>query len=441
MPDTSHDDPEYRAALDFLYGFVDYERNNRWKYDGGYFNLDRVRDLLAALGSPHEHGWFVHIAGTNGKGSVCAMIASALQLAGLTVGLYTSPHLVTFRERIRVNGALMPPEDVVEGVRSIRRPAESIPGLTFFDVWTALAFLQFAEKGADAAVIEVGMGGRLDSTNVITPAVSVITSVSMDHRGKLGETPALIAAEKAGIIKPGIPAVIAPQNDPDVERVFVECARETGSELIRVGRDVTWGRNPDGTLRYRGRDWRFDSVAVSLPGAFQSENAATALAALEVLSAQGYPVGTEAAKSGIEHVRWPGRLETVADGPEVIVDGACNTGAMRGVRDYVASRNPRERTVAVVAMCRDKDALDVLSILGTASSRMILTQVRNPRAMPAVELAALAPGGVRTIIEPKPADAVRKAVELAGPQGTVIVTGSLYLVGEIIKQYGLGEEE
>lgn len=427
--------------MDFLYSFVDYEKNGRWKYDGDHFDLDRMIALLGALGNPHRHGWYVHVAGTNGKGSICAMIASALREAGLRAGLYTSPHLVTFRERIQINRAIMSREEVIDGIDRLRPATKAIPELTFFEVWTALAFDHFAREKVDASVIEVGMGGRLDSTNVITPAVSVIASISMDHRGKLGNTIAEIAMEKAGIIKPGIPAVAAPQRYPEAERTLAEYARKNGSELVRVGHDVNWRLNPGGSLRYLGRRWRLDSVAIPLAGAFQYENAATALAALECLADQGYPVTPEAAQRGIERVRWPGRLETVSRKPDAIVDGACNTGAMIYVRDFLLSRAPRECTVAVVAMCRDKDMAEVLSILREAVSRMVFTQVRNPRAMPAGELSVLAPDGVGTSVEPDPAEAVRKASELAGPDGTVIITGSLYLVGEVIKMYGLGEEE
>ncbi len=439
MPHT-FSDTGYQAALDYLYGFVDYEKSGRWKYDGDHFDLERMHAVLAALGDPHRRGRFVHVAGTNGKGSVCAMTASALREAGLSVGLYTSPHLVTFRERIRLNGALMPREAVIEGVRRLRPAAWDIPGLTFFEVWTALAFDFFARSGADVSVIEVGMGGRLDSTNVITPSVSVITPVSMDHRGKLGNTVAEIAAEKAGIIKPGVPAVTAPQKHPGVLDVIESRACHTGSELVRVGRDVTFSPNPGGTFRYRGRAWTLDTVEMSLPGAFQYENAAAALAALEILAESGFPLDSATARRGIEKTRWPGRLETLAHHPEVIVDGACNTGAMEAVRDWLHSRSGRDRTVAVVAMCRDKDMRDVLALLGEAASRMVFTHVRNPRAMDAGELAALAPEGVEAFVEPEPVDALRKAIELAGPEGTVIAAGSLYLVGEVFRMYGMEED-
>lgn len=438
VADNSYDS-EYRSALSFLYSFVDYERNARWRYDTGHFNLDRVRLLLAALGNPHHHGWYVHVAGTNGKGSVCTMVASALREAGLTVGLYISPHLVTFRERIRVNGQIMSRDEVIASVRRVRSAAESISGLTFFDVWTVLAFDHFARRGTDASVIEVGMGGRLDSTNVITPALSVITSISMDHRGKLGETPAEIAAEKAGILKKGVPAVSASQT-PDVAMVLAARAAETGSDLVVVGRDVEWERDDD-LLRFRGRRWTVDRVRVPLAGEFQFENAATAFAALETLDASGHPMAPEIAKRGIERTRWPGRLETIGHRPEIIVDGACNIGAMTVVADHIASRSPREQNAAVVAICRDKDVAEVLAILGGAVARVVFTQVRNPRVMDAAELAAKAPAGVESFIEPDPADALKRAFSLAGENGLVLVTGSLYLVGEVFRMYGLGEGE
>lgn len=434
-------DTEYRAALDFLYSFVDYEKNGHWKYDDAHFELTRVRELLGALGDPHRRGVFVHVAGTNGKGSVCAMIAAVLREAGLVTGLYTSPHLVTFRERIRLDGRAIPREEVITGAERIRPEAGRIPGLTFFDVWTALAFDHFAAGNADVSVIEVGMGGRLDSTNVITPAVSVITSVSMDHRGKLGDTVAEIAAEKAGIIKPGIPVVLAPQHHPEVTGVIAAKARETGSELIVVGSDAGYRQNPDGTLRYRGRNWTLDPVRVPLAGAFQLENAATAIAALEIIVARGLRLTPETVARGIGQTRWPGRLETVAHHPDVIVDGACNTDAMTAVRDHLHSRGNRENTVAVVGMCGDKDMAGTLALLAEAAPRMVFTRADNPRAMDAAALAARAPEGVAAVIEPTVGKAVRAAAGLAGPEGTVIVTGSLYLVGEVLRMYGIGETD
>jgi dihydrofolate synthase / folylpolyglutamate synthase len=439
VTDDKIPNPEYREALNFLYSFVDYERDSKWKYTESHFDLARITSLLEALGSPHRHGWFVHVAGTNGKGSVSAMIASALRESGLKTGLYTSPHLITFRERIRVNGRLITQEEVVVGVNRLRRPAEKEGGLSFFDVWTALAFDHFARSKVDAAVIEVGMGGRLDSTNVIIPAVSVITAISMDHRGKLGNSAAEIAAEKAGIIKPGIPVISAPQ-DEDVAKVLRKKALETGSEMLLVGSEVDFEK-VNGGIRFHGRQWEIDRVLIPLHGSFQYENAAAALASLESLASQGYPVTPETARKGIEHVRWPGRLDTLSTCPEVVVDGACNIDAMRTVSKYVKERSPHERTVAVVGICKDKDVEQVLEILGEAASRIVLTQANNPRAMTVEEMAPLLPENVNFFAVPDPVQAVKEAVLQAGPQGLVIVTGSLYLVGEVMRHYGEKEIE
>jgi dihydrofolate synthase / folylpolyglutamate synthase len=437
MTDDKILNPEYREALNFLYSFVDYERDSKWKYDGSHFDLKRILTVLDALGSPHKHGWFVHVAGTNGKGSVSAMIASALRESGLKTGLYTSPHLITFRERIRINGLLITPEEVVEGVNRLREPVKKEEGLSFFDVWTALAFDHFARSGVDAAVIEVGMGGRLDSTNVITPAVSVIASISLDHQGKLGNTPAEIAEEKAGIIKPGIPVISAPQ-DEDVAEVLRKKALETGSEMLMVGSEVVFEK-VNGGIKYHGRQWELDRVNVPLEGRFQLDNAAVALAALETLSTCGYPITSETARRGVESVRWPGRLETISTSPKVVVDGACNIDAMRTVRGYVKEQSSRDRTVAVVGICKDKEVRQVLEILGETASRFVLTQANNPRAMTVDEMALLLPENVNFSTVPDPVQAVSEAVSQAGPEGFVIVTGSLYLVGEIMRHYA--EEE
>lgn len=439
MTDDRISDPEYRAALNFLYSFVDYERSSKWKYDGNHFDLKRMLALLKAVGNPHKRGLFVHVAGTNGKGSVSAMIASALRESGLVTGLYTSPHLITFRERIRIDGVMISPEEVIAGVNRIRKPAEDQGGLTFFDIWTALAFDHFAKRNVDVSVIEVGMGGRLDSTNVITPAVSVITSISLDHRGKLGDTTTNIAVEKGGIIKTGIPVVSAPQEE-DVASILREKAGETGSEMIMVGREVCCEKIHGG-IRYHGRLWELERVSVPLQGSFQLENAAIALAALEILASQGYPVTPETSRRGLEKVRWPGRLDVISTCPAVMVDGACNIGAMHTVSDYVAERSSRDQTVAVIAICRDKEVGQVLEILGEAASRFVVTQVNNPRAMPVGDLAKLVPSNVGYTIIPDPVQAVSEAVSQAGKEGFVIVTGSLYLVGEIMKHYGAKEIE
>jgi len=426
--------PVYDNALGFLYGFIDYERSSRWKYDDEHFDLGRVKRLLADLGDPHRRGRFVHIAGTNGKGSVAAFVANTLVRAGYRTGLYTSPHLLTFRERIRIDGVMMSREDVVEGVERIRDAVGRYAGSTFFEVWTALAFDFFARRSADVSVIEAGMGGRLDTTNVVVPDVSVITPVSMDHIGILGDTLAVIAREKAGIVKPGVPVVSAPQV-PEALDVIRDISSGKGSGLTVTGTDTRFGIR-DGRLWYEGIGWRLDDIAVPLQGMMQFENAATALTVLETLADAGYRIDSGTAKKGVETVRWPGRLHRVASKPEVLVDGACNSAAMEEVCRYVSGQSPRERTVAVIALCRDKEAGKLLSLASACAARLVLTCVDNPRAMAPGELAALVSTDTAVTVEPTVEKAMREAVLLAGKDGLVIAAGSLYLVGEVLRLYG-----
>ncbi|MBN1293518.1 MAG: bifunctional folylpolyglutamate synthase/dihydrofolate synthase [Candidatus Latescibacteria bacterium] len=428
---------DYNDALGFLYSFIDYERRTGWKYTTTEFNLNRMNDFLGVLGNPHKHGWFVHVAGTNGKGSVCAMIATALNRAGYKTGLYTSPHLITFRERIRIDGSVISKDEVVTAVNRIHDATDQFKGLTFFEVWTGLAFLYFAESGVDVSVVEVGMGGRLDSTNVITPEVSVITSISVDHRGALGEKTEQIASEKAGIIKSGKPVVCAPQ-EPDVIKVIQKKADSVNAPLTLIGRDVDYTIS-DGRVSYNGIKWEIEPFYVPLNGVMQFENTAIALAALETIDRAGYPVAVKNAREGVENVIWPGRLQQIADHPTVIIDGACNPGAMKSVTEYITTRTDRENVVAVVAMCRDKDIKDVLDILGNVSSRFVLTQVKNPRAMNAHDLEKHTPGHVETYVRELPSAALEQAILLAGNDGLVLVTGSLYLVGDILRLYNIGE--
>ena len=425
--------PSYQDALAYLYSFVDYERTGDWQYDGRAMNLDRVRGLLADLGDPHTRGQFIHIAGTNGKGSVAALVAGSLVRAGLRTGLYTSPHLLTFRERIRVDGSMISHDDVIAGVDRLRPLTDQHPGLTFFDVWTALAFDHFARRGTDIAVIEVGMGGRLDTTNVVTPVVSVITPVALDHRGKLGDTAAEIAREKAGIIKPGVTVVSAPQ-EPAVRTVLEQVARKQNAPFVVVGRDVSANKVNSG-IDYRGIDWTLDDVTVRMPGEIQRENAVTALATLELAACTGVAVTPEAAREALGSVSWPGRLQIVGEHPEIVLDGACNPAAMTAVRGWCEDRPLAGATVAVFSICRDKEVDTVMALLGECVDTVITTAVDNPRIMPSDELAGRAPNGLDVLTVPDADAAIDRALLLAGPEGRVIVTGSLYLVGEALQRF------
>lgn len=421
--------------MSYLLGFIDYERSSGWKYNGAAFSLDRVHALLAEIGDPHRAGKYVHVAGTNGKGTVSSIVAKTLTLAGSSTGLFTSPHLLGFRERIRIDGRAISRSDIVEGVGRIRAAVGNASGLTFFEVWTALAFDYFRRRGTDISVMEVGMGGRLDTTNVITPEVSVITSLSMDHRGILGNTLAEIAGEKAGIIKPGVPVVTAPQ-PPEAIQVIERVALSSGARIIRVGKDVTFSIH-DNRLDYHGITWHIEDIDIPIGGGTRFVNGAVALAALEVLADSVSGITSGLARRGIETVKWPGRFQKIAEKPEVIVDGACNIDAMRDVCSSMTARCPRETTVALVAMCRDKDVAEVIAELAGCASRFVVTKVDNPRMVDPEKLASYIPGDVETIVESDAGIAYRKARDLAGTDGTVIATGSLYLVGDVLRRTGI----
>jgi dihydrofolate synthase/folylpolyglutamate synthase len=324
-------DALYQEALDYIYSLVDYEKQPRPR-DPAHYDLRRMDELLASLGNPHLKARTVHITGSKGKGSVAAMIASALTTSGYVTGLYTSPHLHVFNERIRVNGKLIADQEVVALMEKLKPEVEVVNRraaygqLTAFEVITALGFLFFDSKKVDFQVIEVGLGGRLDATNVVRPKVCIVTSISLEHTDVLGNTLVEIAVEKAGIIKPGSVAVISPQAD-EVDEVIEKACRDSGAGLIRIGNDVTW--QPLGfdssqqSLRVNGRLGSYE-LSIPLLGQYQLENATTAVAALEVLAEKDSRIAKSDIVKGLAQVNWPGRLQVLSYHPLVVVDGAHN---------------------------------------------------------------------------------------------------------------------
>ena len=315
----------YNIALDYIYSFVDYSLKHSSELAKADFNLDRMRALMVELGNPHDQYPIIHVAGTKGKGSVSALCASALQAAGYRVGLYTSPHLLDYCERIQIDSQPIPHERFVELVEKVRPTVAKIPKLTTFEITTALGFLYFAQQKVSAAVFEVGLGGRLDATNVVVPKVSVITSLSYDHMAVLGNTLAQIAGEKAGIIKPGRPVVSAPQKEEALE-VLMRIAKERNSPFTLIGRDFAFrslSHTLDGQALELVDKLQSSAITVQLPllGIHQVENAATAYAALQN-SGLNIPDGT--IQKGFAEVRWPARFEVVRREPPVIFNSAHN---------------------------------------------------------------------------------------------------------------------
>ena len=429
----------YEDALAYLEHFTNAEPqpNTQLAMDQT-LNLERVTRLLEWLGNPHQRYPVVHIAGTKGKGSVSAVCASVLQAAGYRVGLYTSPHLQDFCERIQVQREMIPREAVVALVERMRPAIDAIPHLRTFELYTALGCLYFAEQKVDAAVLEVGVGGRLDATNVVTPAVAVIASLSLEHTALLGNTLAEIAAEKGGIIKPGVPVVVAPQA-PEALAVLKRLAAERAAPLTLIGIDWTFrsvDHSLDGQrLEVQPAGGPAQQLDLTLLGAHQAENGAVAYAALSILRERGWSIPPEALAEGFRRVHWPGRFEILSRRPMVVVDGAHNQDSARrlmaAVRDYL----PGRPVTLIFGASRNKEVAAMFADLlgdGTeAVSRVILTEANTPRAWDAHELMALAqaasPGRPMLVVRPV-AQALEKALELSAPEAVILVCGSLYVV-------------
>lgn len=406
---------------------------------GFNFGLGRIQELLRRLGSPHRSLRVIHIGGTNGKGSTAVMVAGILREAGYRAGSFTSPHLHAYTERYRVDGVEISGDKVAEIITELRphleaMVAEGFEHPTEFEVGTALAFLYFYREKVDYLVLEVGLGGAIDSTNVIVPLVAVITNVAMDHMDYLGNTVREIAAVKAGIIKPGVPLVTAADNPGALDVIAATC-REQGAPLILVGRDVTiepGQSTPDAhCFSIQGRLSGYPDLRLPLAGLHQLMNAATAVAAVEVLVEAGAAIPLEAVKRGLAATCWPARLETVRESPRVIIDGAHNyDGAKclsRSIRDHYSGR----RLVLVLGMLGDKERSKVVAELAPLAQAVVVTRPNSPRAgdwqAMAEEARRYAPSVV--VIEDIGA-AVEQALGLAGPQDLVVITGSLYMVAE-----------
>jgi len=378
MPKTT-----YHDTLWYLYRFTDYERRGLAAYAPEFYDLRRMNHLLTLLGEPQRSFRSVHIAGTKGKGSTAAMIESVLRSAGHRTGLYTSPHLHTFRERIQVVGDLIPESEVVRLVEEMRPLLTQVADITTFEVMTGLAFSWFAEQGVEWAVLEVGLGGRLDATNVVTPAVAVITSLSYDHTAVLGETLAEIAAEKAGIVKPGVPVVSAPQSD-EARTVIEQICRRRGAPLTLVDGEWTWEAG-DATLDGQTFAVRHGQEVVAglwlpLLGEHQLENAATAMAALSLLRASGIDLPEAAIRDGFRSVCWPGRLEILGRAPLVVADSAHNGESAAKLVTALRSLMEFERLIMILGASSDHVTPEVLTTLLSGADRALATRTRHPRA-------------------------------------------------------------
>jgi len=429
----------YPQALEYLNSLINYEVRQPAAYTPALISLDRPRALLAALGDPQERYPTIHVAGTKGKGSTSAMCASILRAAGYKVGFYLSPHLQDFRERFRVDDALIPPETLAAVVEKIH--AHAVPDLTYWEAITALGFEYFAQEQVDIAVIEVGLGGRLDATNVLSkPRVSVITSLSYDHVALLGNSIAQIAGEKAGIIKPGVPVVCAPQ-PPEALEVITQVAAERGAALTVIGRE--W-RYESGTTQPYRQPFRAGHAAAPLVeyqtplvGEHQSINATVALAALEH---SGFTIPAQARHDGLARVNWPGRFEIVNEAPYIILDSAHNGDSANRLADTLRALFPGKRITLIFGALADKDLAGMFRALLPLTARLVFVKARSPRAFDPETLRqrarALDYNGPITLATDTTSALAKVRAEIA-PDGIIVATGSLTVVGELRDVLGL----
>jgi len=422
----------YNKALDYLYSFVDYSLKHSSELAKADFNLDRMFALMESLGNPQNKYPIIHVAGTKGKGSVSALCAAGLQAAGYTTGLYTSPHLLDYVERIQINGKPILHEQLVELVEEIKPHVAKIEKLTTFEITTALAFMAFARHGVNAAVFEVGLGGRLDATNIVTPNVSVITSLSYDHMAVLGNTLALIAEEKAGIIKPGVPVVSSPQTKEALE-VLERAAKMKNTELTLAGRDVKF-KLIESSLD--GQKFDVDRLLLKIPllGYHQIENAATAYTAL-ILG--GIPVTDEQIQKGFSQVQWRARFEVARREPPVIFDSAHNQDSFAKLSETLQTYFPDQMVYLIFGASEDKNIPGMFAELKTKIRKIIITRADHPRALEVgriQQLAEQAGADSETVVPVK--SALARALELSSNDGSIVLSaGSMFVTAEVMSAW------
>lgn len=422
----------YQEALQFLRELTKFGMN---------FGLDRIKTLLGLLGNPERNLQVIHIGGTNGKGSVAAMVSSILQAEGKRVGTFTSPHLDSYRERIRINGEMIPEEDVARLLTEIRPLLEQMVAAghehpTEFEINTALALLYFSRKQVDLAVVEVGLGGLIDSTNVVHPLVTVITNVGMDHMDYLGNTIEEITRIKAGIIKENT-IVITGATKPQVLRILEEKCAEKGVPLVKVGQDVRYEYTAAGLagqeFTVRTPDREYPSLKIPLLGRHQVVNASVAVAAVEALRQQGVVVSDRALREGLSRTEWPARLELIEGEPPVLVDVAHNYDGAAALAEALKEYFADKKIVLLIGMLADKEREKVLGLLAPLAEAIVVTRPNSPRAGDWEQLAVEARRYLDTVtVEPEIHRAVERACEFAADieDGLVCITGSFYMVAE-----------
>ena len=438
----------YDSALKYLFAHTDYERMLRVRYNSDTFSLERMHLLLKKLGNPHTKLRAVHIAGTKGKGSTATMLAHMLKSCGHRVGLYTSPHICELRERIRIDGDMISQAALARLITLaepfIEKMAKDKP--TFFEILTALAFRHFADEKVDIAVIECGLGGRLDSTNVLKPAVIGLTSISLDHTHQLGDTISKIAAEKGGVLKGDVPAISVPQV-PEAKRALRKAAREAKADLMFTGEDIEFSYRVESSRRdgcharicLTTPRSRFEHLPVPLQGEHQAVNCGLALALLDQLKLQGLKVNDEQVMAGLSGVYVPGRMEMLAENPRILVDGAHNAASIKALIRAIGQHIPYDSMVMIFGCAQDKDISGMMDQIAKGADKVIFTSITgNARGASPKELAEMYEerSGRVAQVTGSLQEAVRTAHNAVSREDIICICGSFYLVGEAKKLLG-----
>lgn len=411
----------YKDALNFLYSLQKY---------GIKFGLSKTENLLKDMGNPEKRLKFIHVAGTNGKGSVATYITSILKSAGYKTGLYTSPHLVTFRERMKINGEFISEQDVIYYTNMVKEIMNEQEPPTFFEAVTAMAIKYFCDKEADVVVLETGMGGRLDATNVVKPILTIITNISMEHQEFLGNTLIQIAKEKAGIIKDNIP-LISGVNQDEVIDLFKRYAEEKNVPFYLLNKDFSCNENLDGEYLYHGIKNSFEKLKSGLKGKYQRDNLAISLAASEILMDIGFEISKKDIFKGVEEAFWPGRMHLISNSPKILLDGAHNIAAMDNLILSLSQINYK-KLILVIGVMADKDVRNILKLIVPKSDFTIYTRPKYYRAMDPAKLKEHIDIEHNCEIIENLDDAIYHAKDIAGREDLILITGSLFTVGEAL---------
>ena len=432
----------YNEAIAYLFGKTDYEKQKNVSYNVTTFNLKRMEKLLSLVGNPHKKIHTAHIAGTKGKGSTATMLAKMLESNNYNVGLYTSPHVVHLHERITVNSEMISEPEMLRLLNRVYTPVEKISKtdvLTFFEIMTALAFMHFVDAKSDIAVIETGLGGRLDSTNVIQPKVVGITSLSIDHQHQLGDTISSIAKEKAGIFKSGVP-IVTVQQHPEAMHVLKSHAATVRAPFSVTGKDIDFSyrfetsreHGPHNRICLTTPTSKFEHLRVPLHGKHQAINCGLALAMLDKLKSSGYKIDTEKAIEGLESVSLAGRMEMIYDDPRIMIDAAHNAASIRALIHAIGQNIPYDSMVIIFGCNNDKDVEGMLQELQYGADKVIFTRSNSAKAMSPRDLADMYTGICDKMYQSAPSlgEALRLAKSAVGREDLICITGSFYLIGQ-----------